>query len=235
MEKRFAFVSGNVRGIGRDLTLRLIEMGYIVPIHYRNSQQEAYNFKEEIREKYMIDVPIFKADITDEKQVINLTKSIIQEYKEIDVLVNNVGDYLYKSILDITLDEWNYIINSNLTTSFLLTQNFLPYIRRRIIFVGFAGTDKVKAYPYTTAYNIAKTGVLIYAKSLAKVLANKGITVNVMGIGIAENSITKPIEEIPMRRTAYLREISDLFEFLVSDKADYITGQLIEIAGGWKL
>lgn len=101
--------------------------------------------------------------------------------------------------------------------------------------MGFAGTDKVKAYPFTTAYNVAKTGLLIYAKSLAKMLASKNITVNVIGVGVAENSITKPINEIPMKRTAKLEEICDLLEFLISEKADYITGQLIEISGAWKL
>ncbi|MCS7243569.1 MAG: SDR family oxidoreductase [Candidatus Calescibacterium sp.] len=235
MERKFAFVSGNAKGIGKAITIRLIEKGYFVPIHYRKSEEQALVFKREIKEKYSIDVPLYKADLLDYNQVIDLIREVTNRNKVIDVIVNNVGDYLYKSILETSFDEWKYIIDSNLNTSFLLTSAFLPYIKRRIVFLGFAGTNMIKASPYTTAYDISKVGVLIYAKSLAKLLAKKGITVNVIGVGVAENSVTKPLKEIPMGRTALLTEICDAFEFLISDKSDYITGQLIEVAGGWKL
>ncbi|MCS6954748.1 MAG: SDR family oxidoreductase [Candidatus Calescibacterium sp.] len=235
MERKFAFVSGNAKGIGKAITIRLIEKGYFVPIHYRKSEEQALAFKREIKEKYSLDVPIYKADLLDDKQTIELVSEITIKNKVIDVIVNNVGDYLYKSILETNFYEWKYIIDSNLNTSFLLTSAFLPYIKRRIVFLGFAGTNMIKASPYTTAYDISKVGVLIYAKSLAKLLAKKGITVNVIGVGVAENSVTQPVKEIPMGRTATLNEICDVFEFIISDKSDYITGQLIEVAGGWKL
>ncbi|MFN4219955.1 MAG: SDR family oxidoreductase [bacterium] len=232
---RVAFVSGNVKGIGKAITLRLLKMGYVVPIHYRNSYQEALDLREFIKNEYKIEVPLYKADLTKEDEVTKILEEMIKIFPSVDTLVNNVGDYMYKNLLELTFEEWKYIIDSNLNTAFLITSNFLKYVRRRIIFIGFAGSYQVKAYPYTTAYNIAKTGLLIYAKSLAKLLADRNITVNVVGVGVAENSVTKPIEEIPMKRTATLEEICDLVEFLVSPRSDYITGQLVEIAGGWKL
>lgn len=232
---KVAFVSGNSKGIGRSITLRLISKGYLVPIHYRSSEKEARELKEYILKTYQIELPTIRADLMIIDEVKRLSNFIAENYGFIDVLVNNVGDYLYKNILELSIEEWNYIINSNLNTAFNLTQSLLSFIKRRIVFMGFAGTDKVKAYPFTTAYNVAKTGLLIYAKSLAKMLASKNITVNVIGVGVAENSVTKPINEIPMKRTAKLEEICDLLEFLISERADYITGQLIEISGGWKL
>jgi 3-oxoacyl-[acyl-carrier protein] reductase len=228
-----AFVSGNVRGIGKHITFKLIELGFYVPIHYNKSQELAINLQNEIKEKYNIKVDLFKADLTDYNQTKNLIDCFIKKYQKLDVLINNVGDYLYKSLLEVSYEEFRYIIDSNLMTAFVLTQGFLDYIQESIIFMGFVGSNNIRANVNTTAYNIAKTGVLIYAKSLAKLLAHKNINVNVIGLGVAENSITKPINEIPFKRTATFQEINNLVEFLLNNK--YITGQLIELAGGWLL
>jgi 3-oxoacyl-[acyl-carrier protein] reductase len=228
-----AFVSGNVKGIGKHITFKLIELGFYVPIHYNKSQELAINLQNEIKEKYNIKVDLFKADLTDHNQAKNLIDCFIKKYQKVDVLINNVGDYLYKNLLEVSYEEFRYIIDSNLMTAFVLTQGFLDYIQESIIFMGFVGSNNIRANVNTTAYNIAKTGVLIYAKSLAKLLAHKNINVNVIGLGVAENSITKPINEIPFKRTATFQEINNLIEFLLSNK--YITGQLIELAGGWLL
>jgi 3-oxoacyl-[acyl-carrier protein] reductase len=228
-----AFVSGNVRGIGKHITFKLIELGFYVPIHYNKSQELAINLQNEIKEKYNIKVDLFKADLTDYNQTKNLVDCFIKKYQKLDVLINNVGDYLYKNLLEVSYEEFRYIIDSNLMTAFVLTQGFLEYIQESIIFMGFVGSNNIRANVNTTAYNIAKTGVLIYAKSLAKLLAHKNINVNVIGLGVAENSITKPINEIPFKRTATFQEINNLVEFLLNNK--YITGQLIELAGGWLL
>jgi NAD(P)-dependent dehydrogenase (short-subunit alcohol dehydrogenase family) len=228
-----AFVSGNVKGIGKHITFKLIELGFYVPIHYNKSQELAINLQNEIKEKYNIKVDLFKADLTDYNQTKNLIDCFIKKYQKLDVLINNVGDYLYKNLLEVSYEEFRYIIDSNLMTAFVLTQGFLDYIQESIIFMGFVGSNNIRANVNTTAYNIAKTGVLIYAKSLAKLLAHKNINVNVIGLGVAENSITKPINEIPFKRTATFQEINNLVEFLLNNK--YITGQLIELAGGWLL
>jgi len=228
-----AFVSGNVKGIGKHITFKLIELGFYVPIHYNKSQELAINLQNEIKEKYNIKVDLFKADLTDYNQTKNLIDCFIKKYQKVDVLINNVGDYLYKNLLEVSYEEFRYIIDSNLMTAFVLTQGFLDYIQESIIFMGFVGSNNIRANVNTTAYNIAKTGVLIYAKSLAKLLAHKNINVNVIGLGVAENSITKPINEIPFKRTATFQEINNLVEFLLNNK--YITGQLIELAGGWLL
>ena len=230
---KIAFVSGNVKGIGKHITFKLIELGFYVPIHYNKSQELAINLQNEIKEKYNINVDLFRADLTDYNQTKNLIDCFIKKYQKVDVLVNNVGDYLYKNLLELSYEEFKYIIDSNLISAFILTQGFLNYIQESIIFMGFVGTHNIRANVNTTAYNIAKTGVLIYAKSLAKLLACKNINVNVIGLGVAENSITKPINEIPFKRTATFEEINNLIEFLLNNK--YITGQLIELAGAWLL
>lgn len=232
--RKVAFVSGNVKGIGKAMTIKLIEMGYIVPIHYRKSEDSAIELKKEIEKRYRLEVPVYRADITNPKEIETLKELILKDFNDIDILINNVGDYLYKNLLDLSFEEWKYILDSNLNSAFLLTQSFLNYIKRRIIFLGFAGVN-IRAYPFTTAYNIAKAGILIYAKSLAKLLAKKGITVNVISVGVAENSVTKPINEIPMGRLARMEEICSVLEFFINQDSDYITGQVVEVSGGWNL
>ncbi|MGC8734607.1 MAG: SDR family NAD(P)-dependent oxidoreductase [bacterium] len=228
-----AFVSGNVKGIGKYITFKLIELGFYVPIHYNKSQNLAIELQKEIKEKYNLDVDLFQADLTDYDQTNKIVDDFIKKYQKLDVLVNNVGDYLYKNLLNISYQEFKYIVDSNLMTAFILTQAFLNYIKESIIFMGFVGTNNIRANVNTTAYNIAKTGVLIYAKSLAKILAPKSINVNVIGLGVAENSVTKPINEIPFKRTATFDEINNLIEFFLKNK--YVTGQLVELAGAWLL
>ena len=230
---KVAFVSGNVKGIGKYITLKLLELGFYVPIHYNKSQDLALEFQKEIKQKCNLVVDLFKADLTDYNQSQELINIFIKKYNKLDVLINNVGDYLYKNLLELSYFEFKYIIDSNLMSAFILTQGFLDYIKESIIFMGFVGTHNIRTNINTTAYNIAKTGILIYAKSLAKLLACKNINVNVIGLGVAENSITKPINEIPFKRTATYNEINNLVEFLLKNK--YITGQLIELAGGWLL
>jgi len=232
---KVAIVSGNVKGIGKNITLSLLEEGYFVPIHYRKSEDEALIFRQEVKNKYNIELDLFKADLNNYEEALRFIEYVKKRYGKVEVLVNNVGDYLYKNLLEVSFEEWKYIIDSNLNSAFLLTNNLVSCISKRIIFIGFAGVSSLKSSPFTTAYTIAKIGIIVYAKSLAKLLAEKGITVNVVSIGVAENSITKPLNEIPMKRTASLDEISYVVKFLINDKSDYITGQVIEVSGGWRI
>jgi 3-oxoacyl-[acyl-carrier protein] reductase len=152
-------------------------------------------------------------------------------------LVNNVGDYLYKPIEEVSLEEWRWILDTNLTATFLLTQKVLPLMVEqgygRIVNLGYAGASNLLARPHITPYAIAKTGVVLYTKAIAKRFATAGITANVVAPGVAENSISKPIQEIPMGRLALLEEIARAVLFFVHEP--YLTGQVLEVAGGWNL
>ncbi|MCX7803494.1 MAG: SDR family oxidoreductase, partial [Meiothermus ruber] len=157
----------------------------------------------------------------------------------LQVLVNNVGNYLKKPIEATTPEEWQAMLDSNLNAPFYLTQAALPYLSQtgygRVVNIGFAGAQNLLARPEITPYVIAKTGLILYSKALAQRLAPRGITVNVVAPGVAENSVSKPLNEIPMGRLAHLEELARAVLFFVDEQSSYITGQVMEVSGGWNL
>jgi len=235
---RVALVTGAARGIGRVLALGLARRGFDVAVHYRSSRREAEEAAVAIRRSGRRAVTV-AADLTDPEQAALAIERATARLGGLSVLINNVGDYLYKPIETLNADEWRYVIDSNLNSAFYTTQAALPYLQRagwgRIVFIGYAGAGQMVAKPHITPYFIAKTGLILYARALAKRLAGGGLTVNVVSPGVAENSVTQPLEEVPMARAARLSELEEAVGFFISEKADYITGQVLEVAGGWNL
>ena len=111
----------------------------------------------------------------------------------------------------------------------------MPQGYGHIINIGYATAGKIDARPLTTPYHIAKTGVLLLTKALAAELASRQITVNMVSPGVLENSLSKPLHEIPMNRLGSFDDMIGVIRFLLSEKGSYITGQHIEVAGGWRV
>jgi len=233
-----ALVTGSARGIGRTLALGLARRGFDVAVHYHRSRREAEQVAAAIRRSGRRAVTV-AADLTDPEQAALAVERAASFLGGLSVLINNVGDYLYKPIEVLSADEWRYVIDSNLNSAFYTTQAALPYLQRagwgRIVFIGYAGAGQMVAKPHITPYFIAKTGLILYARALAKRLAGRGVTVNVVSPGIAKNSMTQPLEEVPMGRAAELEEVEGAVAYFLSPEADYVTGQVLEVAGGWNL
>ncbi len=181
-----------------------------------------------------------RADVTVESEARALVDAAHDAFGRLDVLVNNVGDYHHGPLEDLDGATWRYMLDSNLNATFYTCQQAVPLLRRsprggRIVNVGYAGAQHVVARPGIAAYGIAKTGVILYSKALAKVEARHGLTVNVVSPGVLENSVTKPLAEIPMGRLGTLDELAAAVRYLVSEEAAYVTGVTIEVAGGWNV
>jgi 3-oxoacyl-[acyl-carrier protein] reductase len=235
--KRVALVTGSAKGIGRAILLALAKDGLNVAVHYRNSQEEALQTMAETQVLGVRAIAI-QADVTQVAEAQNLIDQTVAQLGRLDVLVNNVGDYIKKPIDQTSPEEWHQMLDSNLNAPFYLTQHALPYLGQhgqgRVINLGFAGAQNLVARPGITPYVIAKTGLILYSKALAKRLAPR-VTVNVVSPGVAENSVSKPIDEIPMGRLAELDELAQAAVFLVDEHSAYITGQVLEVSGGWNL
>jgi 3-oxoacyl-[acyl-carrier protein] reductase len=235
--KRVALVTGSAKGIGRAILLALAKDGLNVAVHYRNSQEEALQTMAEAQVLGVRAIAI-QADVTQVAEAQNLIDQTVAQLGRLDVLVNNVGDYIKKPIDQTSPEEWHQMLDSNLNAPFYLTQHALPYLGQhgqgRVINLGFAGAQNLVARPGITPYVIAKTGLILYSKALAKRLAPR-VTVNVVSPGVAENSVSKPIDEIPMGRLAELDELAQAAVFLVDEHSAYITGQVLEVSGGWNL
>jgi NAD(P)-dependent dehydrogenase (short-subunit alcohol dehydrogenase family) len=233
-----ALVTGSARGIGRRLLLTLAELGYDVAVHYRSSEAAAETVAAEARASG-VEAIVLQADVADAAAAGALVERAAAAFGRLDVVVNNVGNYHKGPLEELAPDAWREMFASNLDATFYVAQRAAPILRGspagRIVNIGYAGSDTLTAKTGIIAYQIAKTGVLLYSRALAKREAPHGTTVNVIAPGVIENSVTQPIEEIPMGRPGSLREMAAALSFLVSDEARYVTGAFLPVAGGWNL
>jgi len=236
---RRALVTGSARGIGRAIVLALAEAGLDVAVHYRKSREDAEATRREA-EALGVRAVLVQGDVTRPEGAAGIVRQAAGALGGLEVLVHNVGDYLYKPIEEVRPEEWRAILASNLDSAFYLIQAALPYLRRaggggRVVYLGYAGAGQIAAKPAIAPYFIAKTGVVLLAKAYARRFAEEGITFNVVAPGVAENSVTKPLKEIPMGRVARLEEVARAVAFFVDEASGYLTGQVLEVAGGWNL
>lgn len=239
-----ALVTGSSGGIGKAIALDLASKGFDVAFHYKNSAEAANQASKEAA-SYGVKAIALQADITKPEQAQSLVDNAAAQLGGLSVVVNNVGDFLSKPTSQILVEEWYSIIDSNLNTTFYITQAAIPHLKSagwgRIINIGAASAQNVTARGNNTAYIIAKTGIIIYTKSLAKELIEDNITANVVSPGIAENSFeyeadyknTVPV--LPAKRPAKLSEIAHAAYFFIQPESEYITGQVLEVSGAWYL
>ena len=231
-----ALVTGAAKGIGRTIALKLAREGYSIAIHYRASSDEAQAVKREC-EALGVKAVTLSADLRDSSAAQRLVSSVAEQLGGLSVLVNNVGNYVRKPFSDLTLEDWREMLDSNLNAAFYTCHAALPIMRAqgygRIVNLGFAGAQNLIARPKILPYAIAKTGIILLTKAIAQSEAAHGITANVVAPGVIENSVSKPLEQIPMGRLGTLEELSDAVWGFVN--SSYQTGQILEVAGGFNL
>ncbi|MBN1504990.1 MAG: SDR family oxidoreductase [Candidatus Eisenbacteria bacterium] len=244
LEGKVAMVTGGGTGIGKAVSLALGRSGAIVVVNYRSLKAPAEATAAQIRAEGGRAAAVC-ADVSSPKGATAAVKAAVSEFGRLDILVNNVGDFLHKPLLEVTSEEWTAVVRSNLDSAFFCSLRAVPHMRKRgwgrIVNLGVAGCDNLRAFPNTTAYNVAKTGVLILAKSLAREVAPFGITVNVVAPGLidtgalARREMKKLEPTLPMRRAGTPDEVAEAVLFLVSERASYITGACVPVSGGWLL
>lgn len=211
--KRLALVTGNYTGIGKAISNFLKQNGYEVPMIVRSSD---YN-------------------LTKHEGCQRLSKDFITEYGQIDLLVNNVGNYETGYIDDFSVESWKEMFASNTDSAFFMTKYLIQELRKtrgKIINIGFCGLEKFSPPADHFAYQAAKTALLALTKALAKHEATNHLTVNMISPGSMENTVeTKDcLKRIPMNRLGTLDELCQIVKLIIEN--DYLTGQNIEIAGG---
>lgn len=228
-----AVITGSTTGIGRAIARYLAADGFTIILNYRQDDRSAEEAITEIKEAAPL-LFVVQADVSCSAGAKKLISTAVAESGRIDILVNNVGAFLLKKFDKTTLAEWQRIINSNLTSAFLCTQRVLPIMRRQcrghIINIGMANAEVLRAVPNTIPYTIAKAGILILTKSLAKTEARYNIKINAVNPGVITTGYDSV--EIPLGRRGTAADIAAVIGFLVSDQAEYITGAIINIHGG---
>ena len=232
-------ITGGTRGIGAACSELFINNGYTVYATYSNDEKSA----DEIAKK--LGVKTYKMDIKDRKTVKETIGKIINDAGKIDVLINNAGIAQQKLFIDIDDDEWDNMIDTNLTGIYNVTKEVL----KNMISNNSGAIVNVSAIwgqcgaSCEVHYSAAKAGVIGFTKALAKEMALSGIRVNCVAPGMIETKmnsafskedIAEICEEIPMGRCGTPMECAEMIYFLSSEKASYITGQIIGVNGGWQ-
>lgn len=238
-----ALVTGASRGIGTACAIALAKCGYNIVLNYNKSEEKAKNVAGIIADNYSVDVMCCKADVADKAQVDMMVESALDRFKSIDVLVNNAGVSLQKLFTDTTLDDWNSIIATNLGSVYNVTHAVLPTMIRNHSgsIVNISSMWGQVGASCEVAYSASKAGVIGLTKALAKEVAPSNIRVNCVAPGVimtdmmgefSDEDLELIKEEIPLNMFGTAKNVADTVAFLVSDKAQYITGQVIGVNGG---
>ena len=242
MEKRVALVTGAGRGIGRQTAIELAKEGYYVIVNYAHSDEAAKECMNVIKEAGG-EAECIKFDVSDFKEVERVSGELIKSLGSVDVLVNNAGITKDNLLIGMKEEEFDAVINTNLKGTFNTMRHFSKYMLKnkwgRII--NIASISGVMGNAGQANYSASKAGVIGLTRSVAKELARKGITVNAVAPGYVETEMTAALSDkardailaqIPAGRGGNVSDIADAVVFLASDKAGYITGQVIEVNGG---
>lgn len=238
---KYALITGGSRGIGRAVCLALAEMGYPVIINYLSNFAKAQETKALIEEKGGT-AELMPFDVADAEAV---DKALLEWETEhpndvIEVLVNNAG--IRKDNLMVFMDnqDWHQIINLHLNGFFYVTRRLLKNMltNRYGRIVNVVSLSGIKGLPGQTNYSAAKAGIIGATKALAQEVARKKVTVNAVAPGFIATDMTQELDEqalksmIPMNRFGSADEVASIVAFLASEKASYITGEVISVNGG---
>ena len=239
---KVALVTGGVRGIGRAVSLTLADRGWSLAASYRTSEDDAKTLEAAIRAKGGQALCV-RADVADPKTAENLVRRVESEFGRIDALINCVGPYRRIHLLEETAEGWQSMFDNNLNAVFHLSRSVAGGMKERnwgrIVNFGMANADQQVGQPYITAHYIAKVGVLILTRSLAKVLAPHGITVNAISPGFIEtgsvpmDDVATMVKNIPAGYVGSPQDAAALVCYLLSDEARYVNGTNIHLSGAW--
>jgi 3-oxoacyl-[acyl-carrier protein] reductase len=245
LRNRVALVTGGSRGIGRGIATRLAKDGARVAIAYRSNKAAAQLTLRQIQAAGA-DCVAIETDIADAGRAEQLVQTVVDRFGRLDLLVNNVGDFRWGTLSESSLDDWKSIFVSNLMTVVYVSRAALPHMRKgrwgRIINMGAVGAERAFGQAKISAYAAAKAAVVALSRSLALEEAKNGITVNVVNpSSIDENELTideaRKIRDarFPIGRPPTTGDVAAAVAFFASEEAEYVTGQVVNVSGGWML
>jgi NAD(P)-dependent dehydrogenase (short-subunit alcohol dehydrogenase family) len=234
LKKKTILITGSAKGLGRALALHCVEEDGLVVGHFRTSKKEAEETLAALR-KHNPACAMYQANLRSEEETRAMLEQILKEHNRIDVLINNVGNFIFKPIEETELSDIRDVIETNLYSSFLMTKIVAEKMKEQksghIINIGCAGAERMVIREKTTPYYIAKSGVIMLTKIFAHAYAKYGLNINAISPGILETSVAKLA--VPAGRYASFDDIWNAVTFLLSPSSNYLNGANIEVSGGW--
>lgn len=242
IKEKNIIVSGGSRGIGKAVVLALAGQGANVAFTFLSNNEAA---KEVLSESQSLrgKVKAYQVDIREQPQVEKMISEVVAERGSIDVVVNNAGIRKDKTLAFMSAENWNDVLDTNLTGAFYLTQAAIFHMLKkksgRVIFI--SSISGISGIPGQVNYSSAKAALLGFTRSLAKEVASYGITVNAIAPGgvntdmvsaMNEKEKEKLLQGVPLGRMCKANEVASVVKFLADDAPEYLTGAVIPLDGG---
>lgn len=242
LKNQTAIVTGASRGIGRAIALRLADLGANVAFNYQSSREQAMALQDELVKKG-VKAAASQVDIKDFAQVKQWVEETRTNWGSLDILINNAGIIRDKALMMMSPEDWQDVINTNLTGVFNASRacivTFMKQKKGQI--VNISSVSGVIGLPRQINYSASKGGINAFTKAIAKEVAAYGIRVNAVAPGFIETEILsgfsaeqkeKIAQSIPLSRIGSVDDVAGVVEFLLSDEAAYVTGQILVVDGG---
>jgi 3-oxoacyl-[acyl-carrier protein] reductase len=245
--KKTALITGGASGIGRRTAIELASEGIDLVINYRHSRAKAEAFVKELTSEFGTKNVPLGGDVSDYHQCCELVEKVQHQFSSIDILVHNAGPYIHerRKMVDYSIEDWQYLINGNLNSTFYLSSLLIPNMRKqgwgRIITVGFDRVESAPGWIYRSAFAAAKSGLASLTRTIALEEAEFGITANMVCPGDIvgdwkerniDDSFGESDASVPVGRPGTGEDIARVISFLADDKSSYITGSIIPVTGG---
>jgi len=242
LKGKVAVVTGGSRGIGRAIVRMLAQQGCAVAFSYQSSVEMALSLEEEAK-KTGVPCKASRVDVKDFVEVKSWIEATKAEFGNLDVLVNNAGIIRDKALMLMTPEDWNVVLETNLTGMFNATRCcIVTFMKQKSgAIVNISSVSGIIGLPRQTNYSATKGGINAFTKALAKEVAGYGVRVNAVAPGFIETDILSGFSEdqkqgilktIPLGRIGSVEDVANCVKFLLSERAEYITGQIIPVDGG---
>ena len=242
LENKTAIITGGSKGIGKGIVEKFAQEGCNIAFTYLSSESSAIEVEKNAK-SYGVKVIKYKSDASNFDQSSELIENVIKDFGSYDILINNAGITRDNLLLRMDEDSWKKVIDINLNSCFNLTKCAIREFMKKKdgVIINISSIVGVKGNAGQSNYSASKAGINGFTKSIALELGSRNIRCNAIAPGFIETDMTSQgdgklleswIESIPLKRAGNVSDVANLCSYLASDKASYITGQIIKVDGG---